>query len=148
MSLMLPCCCPLAWLRGCEPSSVLQPLPIHGCVDPEAPPSDPAPCPNPPLLLCLPKRALPFIWLIWIPTWKTSDELCELLPCMTRLLINQPSDSTHINRAASALWPGAPEWSTCTRGRHLVHFLIYLNLQPFVKHMHYYSMPTWSILKL
>lgn len=50
---------------------------------------DPDTVPIPPVaFLCLPKRVLPFIWLIWIPTWETSDALGELLHYTTRLLIN------------------------------------------------------------
>lgn len=50
---------------------------------------DPDAVPKPPVApLCVPKRVLPFIWLIWIPTWETSDELGELLHYTTRLLIN------------------------------------------------------------
>lgn len=55
----------------------------------KAPLLGPDAVPKPPVaLLCLPKRVLPFIWLIWIPTWETSDELAELLLYTTRLLIN------------------------------------------------------------
>lgn len=75
-----------------------------------------ASCPNPPWLLCLPKRVLPFIWLIWIPAWKTSDELGELLACMTRLLMTDEEPSTS--------WAAAPEWDTCTRRPCKAHFYL------------------------
>ncbi len=61
----------------------------------EAPLFDPDAVPIPPVApLCLPKRVLPFIWLIWIPTWETSDEPGELLHYTTGLLINH-SNCTH-----------------------------------------------------